>query len=49
MALHSFILFNIGVFGSAILLELGNATVFKLVPKYFPKDTHTITGLVGAI
>lgn len=29
-------------------LGLGNGAVFKLVPQYFPKETGTVTGLVGA-
>jgi NNP family nitrate/nitrite transporter-like MFS transporter len=29
-------------------LGLGNGAVFKLVPQYFPKETETVTGLVGA-
>lgn len=32
----------------AALLGLGNGAVFKLVPQYFPADTGTVTGLVGA-
>jgi NNP family nitrate/nitrite transporter-like MFS transporter len=27
---------------------LGNGAVFKLVPQHFPKETGTVTGLVGA-
>jgi MFS transporter, NNP family, nitrate/nitrite transporter len=40
--------FTIGALGGAILLGLGNGGVFKLVPQFFPKQTGTITGLVGA-
>jgi nitrate/nitrite transporter NarK len=29
-------------------LGLGNGAVFKLVPQFFPKETGTVTGLVGA-
>ena len=29
-------------------LGLGNGAVFKLVPEHFPKETGTVTGLVGA-
>jgi nitrate/nitrite transporter NarK len=29
-------------------LGLGNGAVFKLVPQYFPKETGTVTGLIGA-
>ena len=32
----------------AILLGLGNGAVFKLVPQFFPGNTGTVTGLVGA-
>ena len=31
------------------LLGLGNGAVFKLVPQYFPVETGTVTGLVGAM
>lgn len=48
LALPSFILFNLGVFGCAFILGLGNSAVFKLVPQYFPQHTGTVTGLVGA-
>ena len=41
-------LFTIGALGTAAALGLGNGAVFKLVPQYFPKDTGTVTGLVGA-
>ena len=30
-------------------MGLGNGAVFKLVPEHFPKDTGTVTGLVGAL
>ena len=30
------------------MLGAGNGAVFKLVPEYYPKETGTITGLVGA-
>ena len=32
----------------AILLGIGNGVVFKLVAEYFPKDTGTVGGMVGA-
>ena len=32
-----------------MLMGLGNGAVFKLVPERFPKDTGTVTGLVGAL
>jgi MFS transporter, NNP family, nitrate/nitrite transporter len=41
--------FTVGALGCAALLGLGNGAVFKLVPMYFPKDTGTVTGLVGAM
>jgi len=40
--------FTVGVLGAAAALGLGNGAVFKLVPQYFPKETATVTGLVGA-
>lgn len=40
--------FTIGALGAAAALGLGNGAVFKLVPQYFPKETGTVTGLVGA-
>ncbi len=40
--------FTIGALGAATALGLGNGAVFKLVPQYFPKETATVTGLVGA-
>jgi len=42
------ITFTIGALGAAAALGLGNGAVFKLVPQYFPKETGTVTGLVGA-
>lgn len=41
-------LFTIGALGTAGMLGLGNGAVFKLVPEYFPRETGTVTGLVGA-
>jgi NNP family nitrate/nitrite transporter-like MFS transporter len=41
-------LFTVGALGCAAALGLGNGAVFKLVPEYFPKETGTVTGLVGA-
>ncbi|MBZ5728216.1 MAG: MFS transporter [Acidobacteriia bacterium] len=41
--------FTVGALGSAALLGLGNGAVFKLVPQYFPGQTGTVTGLVGAM
>lgn len=40
--------FTIGALGAAAALGLGNGAIFKLVPQYFPKETATVTGLVGA-
>jgi NNP family nitrate/nitrite transporter-like MFS transporter len=40
--------FTVGALGAAGALGLGNGAVFKLVPQYFPKETGTVTGLVGA-
>ena len=40
--------FTIAALGAAAALGLGNGAVFKLVPQYFPKETATVTGLVGA-
>lgn len=40
--------FTVGALGTAAALGLGNGAVFKLVPQYFPKETATVTGLVGA-
>ena len=41
--------FTVGALGCAALLGLGNGAVFKLVPQYFPDQTGTVTGLVGAM
>lgn len=41
--------FTVGALGCAALLGLGNGAVFKLVPQYFPLNTGTVTGLVGAM
>ena len=40
--------FTVGALGTAAALGLGNGAVFKLVPQHFPKETGTVTGLVGA-
>ena len=42
------LIFTIGALGTAAALGLGNGAVFKLVPQHFPKETGTVTGLVGA-
>ena len=41
--------FTLGALSVAACIGLGNGAVFKLVPQYFPKDTGTVTGLVGAL
>src|SRR3954454_23187563 len=41
--------FTVGALGCAALLGLGYGAVFKLVPQYFPTQTGTVTGLVGAM
>lgn len=41
--------FTVGALGGAALLGVGNGAVFKLVPQYFPGQTGTVTGLVGAM
>jgi len=49
MTISTIVPFTIGALGAAACVGLGNGAVFKLVPQYFPKDTGTVTGLVGAI
>ena len=49
MAAPSMLPFTIGALGCAALMGLGNGAVFKLVPQYFPGETGTVTGLVGAV
>lgn len=49
LAWPSMIPFTVGALGCAALLGLGNGAVFKLVPQYFPGETATVTGLVGAM
>lgn len=39
---------TIGFLGSALVLGIGNGGVFKLVADYFPSETGTVAGLVGA-
>jgi NNP family nitrate/nitrite transporter-like MFS transporter len=48
LSFDTIIPFTIGALGCAAALGLGNGAVFKLVPQYFPKETGTVTGLVGA-
>jgi MFS transporter, NNP family, nitrate/nitrite transporter len=45
----SMVPFTVGALACALLLGLGNGAVFELVPEHFPKDTGTVTGLVGAL
>ncbi|HEV2445591.1 MAG TPA: MFS transporter, partial [Candidatus Sulfopaludibacter sp.] len=49
LAWSSMVPFTVGALGAAALLGLGNGAVFKLVPQYFPGQTGTVTGLVGAM
>ena len=42
------LVFTLGALGTAAALGVGNGAVFKLVPEYFPRETGTVTGLVGA-
>ena len=49
LAWPSILPFTIGALGCAVLMGLGNGAVFKLVPQYFPRETGTVTGLVGAM
>jgi NNP family nitrate/nitrite transporter-like MFS transporter len=49
LAWTSMVPFTVGALGCAALLGLGNGAVFKLVPQYFPAETGTVTGLVGAM
>lgn len=48
MAWPSIYPFTVGTLGCAVLLGLGNGAVFKLVPQFFPSQTGTVAGLVGA-
>ena len=48
LSFASIVPFTVGALGCAAALGLGNGAVFKLVPQYFPNDTATVTGLVGA-
>ncbi len=41
--------FTVGALGCAALLGIGNGAVFQLVPRYFPDQRATVTGLVGAM
>ena len=41
--------FTVGALGCSALLGLGNGAVFQLVPRFFPAERATVTGLVGAM
>ncbi len=45
----SIVPFTVGALGCAVFMGLGNGAVFKLVPERFPRETGTVTGLVGAL
>lgn len=49
LAWNSMLPFTVGALGCSALLGLANGAVFKLVPQYFPAETGTVTGLVGAM
>jgi len=49
LAWRAMVPFTVGALGCALFMGLGNGAVFKLVPQYFPKETGTVTGLVGAL
>jgi NNP family nitrate/nitrite transporter-like MFS transporter len=49
LAWLSMLPFTVGALGCAALLGIGNGAVFKLVPQFFPGNTATVTGLVGAM
>jgi NNP family nitrate/nitrite transporter-like MFS transporter len=45
----SMVPFTVGALGCAALMGIGNGAVFRLVPQFFPAETGTVTGLVGAM
>ena len=49
VAAPSLVYFHPAVLGIGLAFGLGNGVVFKLVPQYFPKQTGTVTGIVGAM
>lgn len=49
LGVQSMIPFTVGALACAALLGIGNGAVFQLVPRYFPKQRATVTGLVGAM
>ena len=46
---RSMVPFTVGALGCAALLGMGNGAVFQLVPRFFPTERATVTGLVGAM
>jgi NNP family nitrate/nitrite transporter-like MFS transporter len=42
------VIITVAFLGIAAMLGLGNGAVFKLVAEHFPRETGTVTGLVGA-
>jgi len=49
LAARSMLPFTVGALACAALLGVGNGAVFQLVPRYFPAQRATVTGLVGAM
>ncbi|NCO94839.1 MAG: MFS transporter [Armatimonadetes bacterium CG_4_10_14_3_um_filter_66_18] len=49
LAFEHIVPFTVGALGVAFFIGTGNGAVFKLVPQYFPNDTGTVAGLVGAM
>src|SRR5207342_3592895 len=49
LAWPSMLPFTVGALACAALMGLGNGAVFRLVPEHFPRETGTVTGLVGAL
>ncbi|HET8667909.1 MAG TPA: MFS transporter, partial [Terriglobales bacterium] len=49
LAWKAMIPFTVGALFCAAMLGLGNGAVFQLVPRFFPTERATVTGLVGAI
>lgn len=43
-----FIAISAAFLATAFALGLGNGAIFKQVPEFFPRETGTVTGLVGA-
>jgi NNP family nitrate/nitrite transporter-like MFS transporter len=49
LGVRSMLPFTVGALGCAAMLGVGNGAVFQLVPRYFPNQRATVTGLVGAM